>query len=76
MTLFKCYLRIFNKTEKEVQEILPEAVHKSAINDTDEGKSVNEDYLSVDYSKIVPLLVKSIQELKAEIELLKTQINN
>ena len=30
-------------------------------------------YQTVDYSKIVPLLVKSIQELKAEIELLKSK---
>jgi hypothetical protein len=27
----------------------------------------------VDYRKVVPLLVKSIQELKAEIELLKNK---
>jgi hypothetical protein len=30
----------------------------------------------VDYSTLVPVLIKSIQELKAEIELLKQQINN
>jgi len=28
MTLFKCYLRIFNKTEKEVQGVLLEAMKK------------------------------------------------
>ncbi|MEA1994389.1 MAG: hypothetical protein U9N35_08395 [Euryarchaeota archaeon] len=28
MRLFKCYLRIFNKTEKEVQEILSKAMKK------------------------------------------------
>ncbi len=29
------------------------------------------DMQTVDYSKLVPILIKSIQELKAEIEILK-----
>mgnify|MGYP000499356202 CR=1 FL=1 len=33
------------------------------------------DYQGIDQSKLVPLLVGAIQELKAEIELLKQQIN-
>ena len=33
-------------------------------------------YQGIDQSKLVPLLVGAIQELKAEIELLKSQINN
>jgi hypothetical protein len=34
------------------------------------------DYQGIDQSKLVPLLVGAIQELKAEIESLKQQINN
>ena len=48
----------------ELNEIYPEAV---------EGKKDEKENQCVDYSKIVPLLVKSIQELKAEIELLKSK---
>ncbi len=48
----------------ELQEILPLAVT---------GEKDAEKMQGVDYSKIVPLLVKSIQELKAEIELLKSK---
>jgi len=47
----------------ELQEVLPYAVT---------GKKDGEDMQSVDYSKLVPVLVKAIQELKAEIEILKT----
>ena len=46
----------------ELEEVLPDAVS---------GEKDAEEMQGVDYSKIVPLLVKSIQELKAEIELLK-----
>ena len=33
-------------------------------------------YKWVDYKALIPLMIKSIQELKAEIEELKAQINN
>jgi len=65
--------RSYGVLAHELAEILPNAVdgEKDAVNED----GTNE-LQGVDYSKIVPLLVKSIQELKAEIETLKTQINN
>jgi hypothetical protein len=59
-------VRTFGVLAHELKEVLPLAVN----GDKDEEK-----YQTVDYSKIVPVLIKAIQELKAEIELLKTQIN-
>jgi hypothetical protein len=57
----------------EVQSVIPEAVtgEKDAVDD--EG---NPQYQGIDQSKIVPLLVGAIKELKAEIETLKSQINS
>ena len=57
----------------EVQDIVPEAVtgEKDAVDA--EG---NPQYQGIDQSKIVPLLVGAIKELKAEIETLKSQINS
>lgn len=49
----------------ELQEVLPQAVN---------GKKDAEEMQSVDYSKIVPLLVKSIQELKSDNDSLKARI--
>ena len=56
--------RTYGVVAHELQEILPQAV---------DGNKDDEQMQGVDYSKIVPLLVKSIQELKAEIELLKSK---
>ena len=57
----------------EVQSVIPEAItgEKDAVDD--EG---NAEYQGIDQSKIVPLLVGAIKELKAEIETLKSQINS
>lgn len=48
----------------ELQEVVPYAVT---------GEKDAEQMQSVDYSKLVPILVQAIQELKAEIEILKTK---
>jgi hypothetical protein len=56
----------------QVAEIVPEAItgEKDAVDE--EGNPI---YQGIDQSKIVPLLVGAIQELRAEIESLKSQIN-
>ena len=58
--------RSYGVIAHELQEVLPDAVS---------GEKDAEENQMVDYSKIVPLLVKSIQELKAEIDILKNKIN-
>ena len=56
----------------EVAEVVPEAIsgEKDAVDE--EGNPI---YQGIDQSKIVPLLVGAIKELRAEIELLKSQLN-
>ena len=48
----------------EVQEIFPDAIS---------GEKDGEDMQGMDYGRITPLLVAAIQELKAEIEILKNK---
>ena len=55
-----------------VEEVQPEAVDLAPFDNDGEDKSISGDnYLTVKYDKLVPLLIESIKELKAEIEELK-----
>jgi hypothetical protein len=56
--------RAYGVMAHELQEVIPYAVY---------GEKDGEKMQAVDYSKIVPVLVKAIQELKAEIEELKNK---
>ena len=57
---------------QEVQKVVPEAV-KIAPFDAGEGNTSisGENYLTVQYDRLVPVLIEAIKELKAEIEVLK-----
>jgi hypothetical protein len=52
---------------QEVQEVLPELVKEVDSIKKDDGDT----YLTVDYAKVVPVLVESIKELKKEVDSLK-----
>ena len=48
---------------QEVEEVIPEVVHTNQLD--------GEDVKSVDYGKLVGVLIEAIKELKAEVDELK-----
>ena len=62
--------RSYGVMAHELQEVLPQAVSGKKDNINDRGKIKPQ---QVDYSKIVPLLVKSIQELEARLKILENK---
>ena len=61
---------------QEVQKVVPQAV-KAAPFDLDENNQSKsgENYLTVQYEKLIPLLIESIKELSTKIEDLKIEMN-
>ena len=60
---------------QEVNEVLPEVIDLAPFDmDVDDGTSKSgENYMTLNYDRIVPLLVECIKELKKEIEELKNK---
>lgn len=58
---------------QEVQSILPEAIESFGGNSVTIGDTIIDNPLRVNEKFIIPVLVKAIQELKAEIETLKNK---
>jgi hypothetical protein len=58
---------------QEINEILPEIVSIAPFDreNSEGGSKSGENYLTIQYEKVVPLLVECIKELKFEIEELK-----
>ena len=61
---------------QDVQKVLPEAVKLAPFDTGEDFKSKSgEDYLTVQYEKIVPLLVEAIKDQQKQIDELKSIIN-
>jgi hypothetical protein len=70
---FKNKKRQIGLIAQEVNEILPEVVELApfdSVGNTNQSKS-GENYMTLNYERIVPLLVECIKKLKSEIEELK-----
>ena len=60
---------------QSVQAVLPEVIGRAPIDDDGEGGSVTgEDYITVQYHRMVPLLIEGIKELTSELEAVKLEL--
>jgi hypothetical protein len=58
---------------QEVQAVFPQIVKQVTAPQDEHGKA-QETFLGVDYAKLIPVLVKAVQEQQGQIEALKAQI--
>tara|TARA_B100000003_G_scaffold208907_1_gene231133 strand:- start:6361 stop:9327 length:2967 start_codon:yes stop_codon:yes gene_type:complete len=61
---------------QEVEKVLPEIVSQAPFDIAEDGTSKSgEDYKTVDYEKLVPLLIEAIKEQQIQIDCLKEQLS-
>ena len=60
---------------QEIQKVIPDAVTSAPFDTDEDGNSKSgEDYLTVRYERIVPLLIEAIKDQQAQIDKLKEQL--
>ena len=61
---------------QELEQVLPQVVKPAPFDTDKDGNSISgENYKTVQYEKIVPLLIEAIKELTAKVNMLEEQIN-
>jgi hypothetical protein len=61
---------------QDVKEVLPEAIRIAPFDADGDGKSVSgNDYMTVQYEKMVALLIEAIKEQQSQINELKNKLN-
>jgi len=60
---------------QEVQQVLPEAVKPAPFDIKEQGTSISgENYLTVQYEKLIPLMIQAINELNHKVETLEAKV--
>lgn len=58
-----------------VQEVLPEAIRPAPFDTDENGNSISgNNYLTVQYEQLIPVLIEAVKELSAELDALKSTI--
>jgi hypothetical protein len=59
---------------QEIAQVAPQVIKAAPFDIAEDGSSKSgENYLTVQYDKLVPLLIEAIKELSAEVEALKAR---
>ena len=61
---------------QEVQEVIPQIVVPAPFDQDGHGSISGNNYLTVQYERIVPLLVEAIKELKGEVDELRSELRD
>jgi hypothetical protein len=60
---------------QEVQKVLPEVIAPAPFDSDKYGRSISgENYLTVKYAKMIPLLIEALKEQKKQIEYIKSKL--